>query len=88
MNYECHITVRQKDSETAQKIANAHRWKTSEIARDPILGEDTYFYLTMHDADVLALHKYMRNMSSILRMSGVEVVRQKIELTVYDSRAD
>lgn len=48
MLYESHITLSIKDAVLAQRVADEYRWKTSQIARDITLGEDTYFYLTTH----------------------------------------
>jgi len=87
MNYECHITCKLEDHVEAEKIAKWHGWKTSEIARDPLLGQDTYFYLTRHHDDLIEMHKEMNFMSGCLRNAGCTVIREKIELTVYDTKS-
>jgi hypothetical protein len=86
MIYECHITCDQKDAEEASRVATWHGWKTSEIARDPTLGNDTYFYLTSHSTDLIVLHKHMDYMARFLADAGVRVLRKKIELIVYDTK--
>ena len=86
MSYECHITTAVKDSEMCEKIAESHGWKTSEIKRDPILGDDSHFYLTCHTRDFMEMLEKMRNTAQRLEACGVKVLRQKIEHIIYDSR--
>lgn len=86
MNYECHITCHQSAAEIATKVAKALHWKTSEIARDPVLGQATYFYLTSHGATYDQLFERMETAALALRAEGVEVVREKIEHIVYDTK--
>lgn len=86
MIYECHITCHQKDAIPATTVAQGHHWKTSEIARDPVLGEATYFYLTSHGATYDHLYGRMKAASEALQSLGVEVVREKIEHIVYDTK--
>jgi hypothetical protein len=83
--YECHITLHLADAGRASSIL-IPGWKTSEIARDPVLGDDTHFYLTAHDRDSLTIYEAMRLMSKMLAESGIEIIRKKIELTVYDTK--
>ncbi len=86
MKFECHITCHVRDAEVAACVAEALHWKTSEIARDPTLGGATYFYLTSHGATYVHLFGRMQEASSSLRHLGVEVVREKIEHIVYDTK--
>lgn len=85
-SYECHITCRVRDAEKAAKVAEALHWKTSEIARDPVLGADTYYYLTSHHVSYVTMHARMKVAVQALQAEGVEVVREKIEHIVYDTK--
>jgi hypothetical protein len=86
MNYECHITVRRADAEKAQIVASEHHWKFSQIDGDPVLGKEVFAYLTTHDSDVRRMFKRMELAVVNLKNSGVEVIREKIELIVYDTK--
>lgn len=86
MNFECHITVDLAHVEQATKAAELLAWKTSEIARDPVLGQASYFYLTKHDVDYIRLFDSMRILSQLLQNYDVPVIRQKIELIMYDTK--
>jgi hypothetical protein len=72
MIYEAHITCFLVDAATATVVADELEWKTSQIARDITLGDDTYFYLTRHQRDVFALHEELRIAVAMLRMHKVE----------------
>jgi hypothetical protein len=78
MTYECHVTTRVKYAPQAQQIADERGWKTSEIARDPLLGDDVYYYLTKHSPDAIGLHSDMDGVSTLLQEAGCEVLRRKI----------
>lgn len=85
-HFECHITTRTSFAETATAIANDLHWKTSEIARDPVLGNDTYFYLTTHDNDKQRMLTRMNECANRMREAGIEVVREKIEEIIHDTK--
>lgn len=84
--FEVHITCFQKDAEAATRVAAAEHWKTSQIAGDPVLGKDTYFYLTTHGADLPRTMGRLALASTLLKEAGVEVVREKIEVIIYDTK--
>lgn len=86
MNYECHITVERQDGPVAAGVATALHWKYSQIDGDPVLGKKVYAYLTTHDSDLLRMRDRMTTAVSALRDQGVDVVREKIELIVYDTK--
>lgn len=86
MKFECHITCNQADGEKASAVATEHHWKTSEIARDPVLGAATFFYLTSHGASYQSIFRRMRTAVAALEAAGVSVVREKIEEIVYDTK--
>jgi GH43 family beta-xylosidase len=84
MKYECHITCKLRDARTATRIASERGWKTSQIARDPLLGDDTFFYLTCHSSDYDFLFQKMTKTVDALIGAKVSVVREKIEETIHD----
>jgi exosome complex RNA-binding protein Csl4 len=88
--YEVHITYdMSQDTETATKataVAQELHWKTSEIARDPVLGDATYFYLTTHGDDYGTVMSRMLKASESLKSRGVSVVRLKIEQILFDTK--
>lgn len=86
MLYECHITVSTDYTEHASRIAKNHHWKTSEIARDPVLGDRNFFYLTSHATDYIDMWTRLRTAVSSLETSGVPVIREKIELIMHDTK--
>lgn len=86
MLYESHITVSIKDAELAQRVADAQNWKTSEIKRDITLGDNSYFYLTTHSPDIRLMFRRLEQASASLSAVGVNVIREKIELIVHDTK--
>lgn len=95
MLFECHITLKrpegtQRSFEINKILAIAYDvgpWKSSEIARDPVLGEDTYFYLTAHSENLVDMYAMMGKLTKALRYNDIPVIREKIEMTIYDSKA-
>jgi hypothetical protein len=85
-HYECHITTRTPFAVASTEIAKELHWKTSEIARDPVLGNDTYFYLTTHDTDLGRMLGRMQTCVARMKEAGVEVVREKIEEIIHDTK--
>lgn len=86
MLFECHITVSTEHAEAAATVAKNSHWKTSEIARDPVLGDDTYYYLTSHNSDYNDMWFRLRNVVNTLEYIGVPVLREKIELIMHDTK--
>lgn len=86
MIYECHITVSTDDAEAATTVAKELHWKTSEIARDPILGDKNFFYLTTHTNDFPLMWERMNSAANQLRSMNVKVIREKIELIIHDTK--
>jgi hypothetical protein len=84
--FECHITVSTDDAEKATEIANAYHWKTSEIARDPVLGDKNFFYLTSHSKQYNEMWNKLKATVIMLEASSVPVIREKIELIVHDTK--
>ena len=84
--FEIHLTVAQEDAAAAELAAVKLHWKTSEIARDPVLGKKTYFYLTTHTSDIGTAYDKIAAASEELESRGVALIREKIELIVHDIR--
>jgi hypothetical protein len=86
INLECHLTIDRSHARIGEAIATAMGWKTSEIARDPVLGQASYFYLTTHSTDLSTMLSRMHLAVHELKTRGVEVIREKIEAIVYDTK--
>lgn len=86
MNFECHITCDLKDAAVGEAVAADRGWHTSQIERDPLLGKASHFYLTKHNTNYIDLYFAMHETSEQLRASGVNVLRQKIELIMFDTK--
>ena len=86
MNFECHITTTVTSAEEAERLAKLFGWKTSEIKRDPLLGDASHFYLTRHDRSYRRIETDMKLLAADLRAVGCVVLREKIELIVYDTK--
>ena len=71
--HECHITINMDDGKIGEALAQSLHWKTSCIARDPVLGEKTYFYLTTHHDSYEQIWAKMVMMSNKLKSAGVRV---------------
>lgn len=86
MNYECHITVSTEHAEKAAACAKTLHWKTSEIARDPVLGNKNFYYLTTHSDNAPEIFSRMQRAVNALEFDGVPVIREKIELIIHDTK--
>jgi len=84
--FECHITVSTDHAETATNVAKLCHWKTSEIARDPVLGDKNFFYLTSHSKGYTEMWDKLRQTVLFLENNEVPVIREKIELIVHDTK--
>lgn len=86
MNLECHITVSTEHAGVAAQVATTLHWKTSEIARDPVLGNKNFYYLTTHDTELMSMVDRMDRCVEVLRQADVPVIREKIEVIIHDKR--
>ena len=91
MYYECHITLETPDYGTEDIKRDieslAQGWKFSEITGDPILGNRRYCYATKHMKPSMKVQLVISEMNFAalaLRMHRWVVVRQKVELVLYD----
>lgn len=90
MNFECHITIpREYADKAAHEMVQApQKWSTSNITDDPVLGPGPKFYFTRYDTDYLSAYEWLRDAVIKLQLAGVPVIREKIELIMYDRRFD
>lgn len=86
--FEVHITIPRDKYDTASHIAAQRRWKMSRIEGDPLLGDKVFAYLTRWDAQLLDAVAEMNTTARILRGAEVPVLRQKIEVVVFDLRSE
>lgn len=84
--FECHITCNLKDEVVCEQIASQCHWKTSKIDGDPVLGKKAFFYFTSHDTDLSRMMVRMNNVCNTLRARGIPVLREKIEVIIYDRK--
>ena len=96
MYYECHITVDPFDAplthpESCEGTVYRIGWNFSRITGDPILGNGKYQYATKHfahDDSFEWVLQQLRKAASLLREAGWKVVREKIELVLYDTKEE
>ena len=89
MYYEIHITLGLSPVSAQPLIEALNGWSFSAITGDPILGKDAYEYATRHASgntpfDVVKAQ--MSKTAAILKDQGFDVVRQKIELVLLDTK--
>lgn len=87
--YECHVTMIGDDNEIRPLVEDCG-WIFSCIANDICLGEGIKCYATMHYSfarhTVGQVIENVETVSTNLKSSGVNVIRTKVELVVYDSK--
>ena len=83
--FECHITTQVRYADRVNAILPPG-WKTSEIKRDPLLGDASYFYLTTHGQSWELIYHGMVHLRERLRLNDIPVLREKIELIIHDVR--
>lgn len=88
MYYECHITIGPHHL-SSRSLVEAMGWKFSYINGDPSFGEGSREYATQHADARINLEDVKAAMdrdAHILRQNGFPVIRQKVELVVYDTK--
>lgn len=95
--YECHITFLMPGRQADYLEAHTD-WKFSRIDGDPVMGAGLKCYLTKHfpasahtshttaEADKVVVK--MGEVANFLKLSGIEVIRQKVELVIFDTKAN
>lgn len=89
MYYELHITIGNHLVSAKQLIEACNNWSYSAITGDLVLGKEGYEYATRHASgncpfeDVVAS---LNTMATFLKVQGYPVIRQKVELVMYDKQ--
>lgn len=83
--FEAHITCPREDSGVVAERSNEH-WVFSAIDGDPVMGKRPYCYLTGYSTSAEELLGRMTAMAAMLRADGVEVLREKMEEIIYDTK--
>ena len=86
MTYECHITIALHPV-SAEALITSLGWKFSCIHGDPDLGIGAREYATRHAAvgtPITQVILEIQRISGILLAQGFPVLREKIELVMYD----
>lgn len=88
--FESHITLLKPISVDKAKLlfrlAKQDNMKTSWITGDPVLGVGKWFYISGYDEDFDLLLLKVKNLSRKLKDLGFEVIREKIEEILYDTK--
>lgn len=100
--YECHITFMmpggQAAPDTVQWLEKNTGWLFSAIDGDPVLGPGRKCYLTKHYpasahtshtvAEAEEVKRKMGKVADFVRGTNVDVIRQKIELVIFDTKSN
>lgn len=86
--YECHITFIGQDRTTIEQTVRNCGWKFSAIDGDPTLGNKVFEYATKHYPKTKKLEEIILEMDAVANKlaENSAVLRQKIELIVYDTK--
>lgn len=89
--YECHITIEGDRKIIEDVVTNAVGWKFSAIDGDPSLGEGVKCYATMHYNNRIPLMEVIDRVQTtaknIAAFGHMKIVREKVEIVVYDTRS-
>lgn len=89
--YECHVTFMGLRENLPTIAGELKHWKTSAIDGDPLLGDGVKCYLTRHysgEESLSVLKLDMEFAARRLKSRSLEVLRQKVELVIWDTRAN
>lgn len=91
MYYELHITLKcVKDHGTLKSFIESMKgWHYSCITGDSVLGAASFAYATTHVKGSVVLERVRNDLaaaSHLLVQDGWHVVREKIELVIYDTK--
>lgn len=90
--FESHITVNKpknlKEAKLLFKIASDNNMKTSWITGDPVLGVGKWFYISGYSTNFDDLLTRVKATSEEISNHQIEVVREKIEQIMYDTKTN
>ena len=90
--FECHITLNKPktiaEAKQIFKIVAQTRMKTSWITGDPVLGAGKWFYISGYNESYDELFISMKKVVVELTKLNVEIVREKIEQILYDTKTN
>jgi hypothetical protein len=84
-HYECHITL--QNVVGAKEAIEKMGWKFSKIDGDPVLGVGVKSYATKHFPKSIGAGmavSYVRDAATKLLDDGLIVLREKVEVVIYD----
>lgn len=90
MYYECHITLALTPKDMRQAVESFNGWSYSAINGDPDLGDTLLCYATRRASagcDLMKVVEVMGQVAAGLELCGGVVLRQKVELVVFDTKA-
>ena len=89
MYYECHITLALTPTCMKQAVESFNGWSYSAIDGDPDLGQTVLCYATRRTSagrDLQEIIDHMAQVAAGLKLCGGEVLRQKVELVLFDTK--
>ena len=87
--YEAHITMK-GDPAVIRQLVEDTNWKFSSIDGDINLGDGIKCYATTQFNKKLGDEKIidlLKGTAAFLKMRGVEILRRKVEIVIYDDRS-
>lgn len=84
--FEAHITMPRAQADIVQQHAELLGMTFSAIDGDPVMGKQAYCYLTAYAPDGMELLAKVHAASRVLAQSGVEILREKVERIMFDSK--
>lgn len=81
-HYECHVTLKPERIPEIEEIAKRHKFKTSVLMGDEVMGDAKLLYCTTHDVDLSIWDRMDRLIADL----PVPILRKKIEHVIFDER--
>lgn len=84
--YECHVTIDPQYSHQVDPVASVHKFKTSVLKGDEIMGDDKLMYCTCHERNFDVIIGRMDELVDNLKAKQIPILRKKIEHVLVDER--